>query len=360
MSLEWIPLSALRGQEAALRLLSSLADLPPGEPVPPLLLHGPEGVGKRTAALGLAAALACRARRPGEDPCGRCTGCARVAAADGVTALREGAATSREAPRVYPDIGLVSVPRGRTRISILQARDVILSARERPFELARRVYVIEPADLLTNEAANSLLKILEEPPPTTALVLVTSAPWSLPVTVRSRLQPVRFRALPTPVIREILAERGVPPGEAERRAALAGGSVARALALDPEAHAADRDAWLEILERLAREPSRAAALAVVAGDRWGGSTEEAEAALSLLLALLRDLAALAEDAPPADTVAGERLAPLAPVAARLLGPAFERTVRLDTLRRELATIHRNPRLALEGAVLLVAGHPVLG
>ena len=360
MSLEWIPLSAIRGQEAALRLLRPLADLPAGDPVPPLLLHGPDGVGKRTAALGLAAALACTVRSPGEDPCGRCTGCARVTAADGVTALREGTATSREAPRVYPDVGLVSVPRGRTRISILQARDVILSARERPFELKRRVYVIEPADVLTNEAANSLLKILEEPPPTTALLLVTSAPWSLPVTVRSRLQPVRFRALPAGVIREILEGHGIAPEEAERRAALAGGSVARALALDPETHAADRDTWLEVLEHLARDPARAASLAVLAGDRWGGSTAEAEAALALLLALLRDLAALAEGAPVSDPAAAERLAPLAPLAARLLGPTFERTVQLDTLRRELATIHRNPRLVLEGTVLLLAGHPVLG
>jgi len=360
VSTGWIPLSALRGQEAALRLLRPLADVVPGDPVPPLLFHGPDGVGKRTAALGLAAALACTVRGPGEDPCGRCTGCARVTAADGVTALREGTTTSREAPRIYPDIGLVSVPRGRTRISILQARDVILSARERPFELARRVYVIEPADLLTSEAANSLLKVLEEPPATTALVLVTSAPWTLPVTVRSRLQPVRFRALPRPAIRQILEDRGIPPEEARRRAALAGGSVARALALDPERQAADREAWLEILGRLARDPARAASLAVVAGDRWGGSAAEAEAALALLLALLRDLAALAEGAPPTDPATAEFLAPLAPAASRLLGPTLARTALLDTLRRELVTIHRNPRLALEGAVLLLAGHAIAG
>ncbi len=360
MSLEWLPLSALRGQDAALRLLRPLAERPPGEAVPPLLLHGPEGVGKRSAALGLAAALVCSARGPGDDPCGRCTGCTRVGSADGVTELRAGSAATREAPRVLPDVGLVSVPRGRARISVLQARDVVLSAPERPFELSRRVYVIEPADLLTAEAANALLKVLEEPPPSTLLVLVTAAPWSLPVTVRSRLQPVRFRALPVPVLREILASRGTPPGEAERRARLAGGSVARALALDPARHAADREAWLGILERVAGEPGRETPPAVLAGELWGGSADEADRALSLLLGLLRDLAALAEGAEPVEPEAAERLAPLAPAAARLLGPSLERVEAVETLRRELRTIHRNPRLALEGAVLVLAGHRTAG
>lgn len=351
-------LGALRGQEPACRRLAALADLPAGEPVPPLLLHGPDGVGKRTAALAFAAALACTERGPGEAPCGRCRGCARVSAAEGVTALREGASSTREAPRVYPDVGIVSVPRGRSRISILQARDLILSARERPFELPRRIYVVEPADLLTPEAANSLLKILEEPPPTTALVLVTASPWSLPITVRSRLQAIRFRALPPRVIREILVERGVDPADAERRAALAGGSVGRALVLDPDTIAADRDSWIDLLARIAADPADAAAAAVAAGERWGGSTGQAREALSLLLALLRDLAALAEGAAVPDPGTPSRLASLAGAATRLLGPTFERAREVDTLRRELDTIHRNPRLALEGAVLLLAGYPV--
>ncbi|MDQ7088091.1 MAG: hypothetical protein Q9Q13_09655 [Acidobacteriota bacterium] len=87
-----------------------------------MLFCGPEGVGKRSAALGLAAGLVCR--RGGIDrACGRCPPCQRVLQSRGVTALRR-RSTAQDRAQVYPDIGFVGIPEGKTRISVLQARDV--------------------------------------------------------------------------------------------------------------------------------------------------------------------------------------------------------------------------------------------
>lgn len=346
------PLSGVLGQEAATDALAALAALAgAGDPVPPLLLFGPEGVGKRTAALAFAATLACP-HRAGTDACGRCGPCLRIAAAEAVTALREGA-TAQDAPRSYPDSGLVSIPRGKTRISVLQARDIAQSLSLQPFELTRRIYVVDPADAMTAGAANALLKVLEEPPPYGVLVLVTAAPWALPITVRSRLRPIRFRPLPEAIVERLLVAEGLPPEDAATRARRAAGSLARARALDLDGEAKRLEAWVQILERLgARAP--APPLAVLAGEAFGGSPTEALEGLAVLLAALRDVAAAHAGAPPR-TLSPEAAARLAPAATTLLGPALDRANAVETLRREIVSINRNPRLGVEGAVLALAG-----
>ncbi|MBP7147940.1 MAG: hypothetical protein KBD01_10375 [Acidobacteria bacterium] len=345
------PLSAIEGQPAAVATLQALARRE--GPVPPLLLHGPDGVGKRSAALAFAGALVCRGP-DGTDACGRCAGCARVADAPAVTELREGA-SGADAPRTYPDVGLIGIPSGKTRLSVLQARDIALSMSVRPFELSRRIYIVDPADALTVGAANALLKVLEEPPPFGVLVLVTASPAALPVTVRSRLTAVRFRPLPADVIERLLLARGTAAEEAAARAARARGSVARALALDPEAEAARIEAWTRVLGLLAeRGPAGAAGAAVLAGESLAGSADEAGAALDLLLALLGEIVAAREGAAPS-LLAPDAAARLAPAAGRLLGPALDRALLVEQLRREIVLINRNPRLAVEGAVLALAG-----
>ncbi|RMF73109.1 MAG: AAA family ATPase [Acidobacteria bacterium] len=343
------PLSAIRGQPQAVRVLEALARS--GQPTPPLLLHGPEGVGKATAARALAAALVCRSPR-GADACGRCTGCRRVAEAGAVTRLRARAA-AQAAPEIYPDVGLVGVPQGRTRISVLQARDVIVSLQNAPFELPRRVYVIDPADRMTPSAANALLKVLEEPPAHGVLVLVSASPWALPVTVRSRCRMVRFGLLARDDLVAILREARLDDAEIADRVALAGGSAGAALRLDPAREAGRLDAWCELLDGLARGVP-AGLLAVEAGDRFAGDAGEAEASLAALLSLLRDVSAAAVGAPVRVVPDGtaRRLAASLP---RIAGPALARVGAIDDLRSELHRFNRNPRLAIEGAVLALAG-----
>lgn len=344
-----LALSGVAGQERAVETLRSLV-LDDG-PVPPLLFHGPEGVGKRTTALALAAALVCR-ERDGTDACGACVACRRVAAASAVTALRE-KVTSQDHPVAYPDVGYVSIPSGKTRISVLQARDVTISLATRPYEMSRRIYVVDPADGMTTEAANALLKILEEPPSYGVLILVTSAPWALPVTVRSRMRPVAFRRLPNETVRERLLAAGIPEDEAELRVMVGDGSLGRALATDAEAAASARDAWVEILRRLAASDAPGP-LAVGAAQAFAASAADSAGAIDTLLAVLRDVAAVASGAPPRLLPAGDA-EELATDCDRLLGAAHERPELVERLRADLRIFNLNPRLVVEGSVLALGG-----
>lgn len=253
----------------------------------------------------------------------------------------------------YPDAGLVSVPSGKTRLLVVQARDIALSMSLQPYELPRRIYIVDPADSLTAAAANALLKVLEEPPEFGVLLLVTAAPWALPVTVRSRLLPIRFRPLPEEIVIQILIEEGSDPGEARRRASKAQGSLARARSADPQAEEERLAAWEKILQGLAT-PGEAGPAAVLAGETFGSSAEEAQGALELLLALLRDGVAWAENAPPRTLENGKAEA-LSQRLTALLGPALDRAGLVERLRRDITIFNRNPRLAVEGAVLALAG-----
>src|SRR5262249_58842592 len=130
---------------------------------------------------------------------------------------------------LHPDY-LVVLPDGAF-IKIAQVRQVTARAAYRPHEGRVRVVVLDPADAMNLEAANALLKTLEEPPADTHFVLCSAAPERLPVTVRSRCQRVRFVPLAAAQVAAYLArERGLAAAQAQVVAALAAGSLARALA----------------------------------------------------------------------------------------------------------------------------------
>ena len=122
---------------------------------PSLIFAGPEGVGKRLTATALAQALNC-ARATTRDACGTCPACTRIARG------------------VHADILLVE-PGDSGAIKVDQVREAIDSAAYRPFEGRRRVVIVDEADALMPEAQNALLKTLEEPPPASVFVLITSA-----------------------------------------------------------------------------------------------------------------------------------------------------------------------------------------
>lgn len=344
------PLSAIRDQARVIGALTTMLARR-DDPVPPLLFHGPGGCGKRSTALAFCASLVCLTPRA-TDACGECRTCSRIRDGHEITALRSGS-HSGDTPRQYPDAGFISIPSGKTRVSILQARDIVLSLQQQPYELSRRLYIVDPADSMTPSAANALLKILEEPPAHAVLILVSAAPWSLPITVRSRLTALRFRPLSRETVEQLLASE-MPRREAAARAALSGGSLERALAVDPERHAQQLKLWCDLLARLARG-DRPAALAVNASEAFASDAETARAALEQLLEVLRDIAAAATGS-AARLISDEQAAQLAPLAERCLGPSFNRAVAVERLRSELIVFNRNPRLAVEGAVLALSGH----
>ena|SRR5581483_10713938 len=209
---------AIVGQERALRIVSLAVQS--GRPAHAYLFAGPADVGKQTLALQLAQALNCREADP---PCGQCSSCRRIAEAK------------------HPDVQLVTVltnkeDRRTKNISIAQVREVEQTIALKPYEGGYRVVIIDPADAMNLEAQNSFLKTLEEPPPNTVLILITTREHLLLETIRSRCARVEFGLAPREVIRDLLAERGQAPEQAELLSRLAEGRVGLALA-----YAADSD-----------------------------------------------------------------------------------------------------------------------
>jgi len=192
------------------------------------LFAGPEGIGKRSFALKLAQALLCRAG-PEEalDPCGRCPACVQAVALS------------------HPDLDVVSKPGDKSFLPLeLLIGDKEHRMREglchrigmKPLMGGRKVAIIEDADFLNAEGANSLLKTLEEPPPRSVLILVGTSPTRQLPTIRSRCQLIRFRPLAADLVATILVAQGLvaDAAEAQRLARHGGGSVRRALDLaDP-------------------------------------------------------------------------------------------------------------------------------
>lgn len=176
-----------------------------GEVPHALLFTGPRGVGKSSTARLLAAALFCPAGEP--DGCPSCVKAARG---------------------VHPDLHLVEAEGNAIRIE--QVRDLERELTMKPVEAGRRVAIIDEAQLMNQEAANTFLKTLEEPPPETHIVLVAEGRESLLPTVVSRCREVRFSALGRKDIEDFLVRReGLEAAEAERLARLSGGIFGRAL-----------------------------------------------------------------------------------------------------------------------------------
>jgi len=228
-------LSTVRAQPTAVEILRRA--LASGRVHHAYLFDGPDGVGKERLAFALAQALVCERRAPGTaDACGECRACLRaVPRSDQRTPLHPDVVVLERGLYDPPAIGRRS-PEVQD-ISIDQIRTLVLAhAAFPPLEGRAKVYIVRRAEELSTAAANALLKTLEEPGSRTHFVLLSSAPQALFPTIRSRVQPVRFGALPDVVIADLLAERGIERSQAAAIALLAGGSMTTAFLLsDSEA-----------------------------------------------------------------------------------------------------------------------------
>jgi len=249
-----------------------------------LLFHGPDGVGKRMTAFALAAALNCTGAPA--DGCGECPACRRILKGYGETKLK--GSDAKRAPGHLADV--LYYPPRRRQIRIDQVHDLRREASFRPFEGRRRVFMVDPADRMNREAANALLKTLEEPPASACLglVLLTASPGALPATIRSRCQSYRFAPLAPETLAALLVERGRGAAESERLARVAGGSVGNALAIDLAAHDALRERVLVVLEAGPDADGWLAALGLAA--EAGADAESFEEMGRMLTSVLRDLA----------------------------------------------------------------------
>ncbi|TES81600.1 MAG: AAA family ATPase [Dehalococcoidia bacterium] len=181
----------LVGQDRAVTLLQR--NLERGSVAHAYLLVGPPHVGKMTLALELAQALNCEAAEP---PCGECDPCRKVASGK-----------HADVQVIGLDTGGNSNDKPRAEISIDQVREMQHSSSLPPFEGRHKVFIIDGAELMSNEAANCLLKTLEEPSEGVIFILLTANDSVLPDTVVSRCQRLELRPLPTSQVETTLSER---------------------------------------------------------------------------------------------------------------------------------------------------------
>ena len=157
----------------------------------------------------------------------------------------------------HPD--LISVtPEGRTSITVDQARSIVSAAVRSPLEADTKVFLLEEASLLNDEAANALLKTIEEPIASSRFVLVAESEEDLPATVASRCRTVVFGRVPDAEIVEGLVRQGIEESQATQAARISGGrpGLAVALATEPKV-VAFREAWLSVPDRLTGHPGDA-------------------------------------------------------------------------------------------------------
>ena len=257
------------------------------------LLSGPRGIGKRTLALELARAVNCETAGPGagpalpdltaadEPPCGVCRRCRLIA---------EGK---------HPEVRVVGVQAPHKVIRVADVESIQADAALRPADAYRKVYVIQQAELLHLDAANRLLKTIEEPPPSVMIVLTTVDPEATLETIVSRCQHVRLRPLPTDRLAHELGARGIAPEPAELLAALAEGAVGRALALAADDRVLERRARVldELDGLVGADRVERLTYARTLGDAWTKSPESVRETLQTWLRWWRDVLLVQRSAP---------------------------------------------------------------
>ena len=257
-------------QRAQLRQLLREGRLPHA-----LLFSGPDGIGKKMLGQMLAAAILCGAE---EAPCGHCESC---------RAMRLDS---------HPDYyEVLPESRGKSAkiIRIEQIREMQTIASRYPVLSDCRVVLIDEAECMNEAAANSLLKTLEEPEGQVTFILITSARSSLLDTIISRCMPMAFGMLPLDGMKEALIGRQIPDYEAAELAALADGSLGRAIRLYENGGLMLRDDALTFLEKLS---------AMTMEDVWVQAKTKGELDREKLMEwflylnmLLRDMLVLYED-----------------------------------------------------------------
>ncbi|HEX9531208.1 MAG TPA: DNA polymerase III subunit delta' [bacterium] len=206
------------------------------------LFVGPPGVGRSGAALAFAQLLNCE--RPADgDACGQCHACTLIASGQ------------------HPDVRVVDLDEGKrldpedTTTTGIGIKQILALRREvvfPPFQGKWKVYVFVNAETMTTEAANSLLKVLEEPPERVVIILIAESPVPLLPTVVSRCQLVRFSLIPGPAIERVLIDRyKLPASKVRFVAALSGGQLGRAVEwVTSEEAQQRRETILDLMDRL--------------------------------------------------------------------------------------------------------------
>ena len=335
-----------RVKEALKRMLTS--DRLPGA----LLFAGEEGVGKKRFALEVARALNCRTPKNNEA-CGVCSSCVRTVKLN--YPEREDAEEWTQIIWTdHPDVGLVVAPKRVLRVE--QMRQIEKEANFRPFEGKARVFLVDEADKLNDNSANALLKVLEEPPRTSHLILITARPAMLLPTILSRCQMIRFAPLaPAEIESHLLANKLADSKTAKLRARAAGGSIGRALANDLVTFTSQRKAMLGVLNALVMTNDRAQLLRSAEQLNEAQYKDEFEERLDVLETLIRDAWMLSMGVKPDLLVNADLLSDLEAVSKKLdTSRAADWILQIEDVREALL-VNVNRKVTTDALFLTMAG-----
>jgi DNA polymerase-3 subunit delta' len=347
------PFSRICGQEAARALLTAAVES--GRLAHAYMLAGPEGSGRLSMALDLAACMVCPEEEAGF--CGVCRHCGRIFALNHpdvrLTIPRTAQVTPEDEAslmeaRVADGVTPLRFP-GNTGIGIGQIREIEARLSRKSFEGRGHVEIILDAHLMRRESANALLKTLEEPPDSTLLILTTSYLSGILPTVRSRAHCVRLGSLDPGQVESVILERtSLDAGTARELSMASGGSPGRALAVAARWEGGGESRALALLRSLAEIGDQGGLL-----EMAGGLSREL--GRDGLLALCDDVVCAAQDM--RRVLAGRAPVSHGVESARCFSDAF-----LDRVQESFRTCgsrlraNVSPAMALEAAVLPLGGN----
>lgn len=342
-------LDRLTGNERVKKLLRRILEARriPGA----LLFSGEDGIGKKLFALEIARALNCRSPK-GVEGCGQCPACVRIEKFN-----YPQSSDSDDWKGIiwtdHPDVGMVVAP--KRVLLVEQMRLIEREANYRPYEGKARVFLIDDAEKLNDPSANALLKVLEEPPHTSHIILLSSRPDMLLPTIRSRCQMIRFSPVSPEEIETYLLQNKIARApEARIRARVARGSLGRAISDEFDDYDKQREAMLTVLEALAASGDRIQLLRSAEEINAAPLKDEYEPRLDILETLIRDAWILSLQGPD-DTIVNEDLLPqLKKLSAKLDSrrPA-EWISQIEEMREQLI-VNINRKAATDSLFLTMA------
>jgi DNA polymerase-3 subunit delta' len=315
-----------------------------------LLFTGPEGVGKRQFAIELARRLVCTAPT-GSDACGQCTACKR-AGEFAIPVFEKGDESKQVFFSQHPDVGIVLPFRRNLLIGAI--RELERESHFRPYEASARIFIVDDADKMNDNASNALLKTLEEPAPTTHIILIAEREDSLLPTIRSRCQTIRFAPVAFDEIEKHLIDTcDFSSEDAALAARVSGGSVGRAIQIVPASFRTQRSAMLGVVKAAADDNKREL-LAASEEMADAKNKDEYEEKLGILQSLIHDVWVLVTGA-DVEILNSEIEAELNHVSQQVSSPTLARWLDEIEAMSETFIVNINRKVATDSLFVQMAG-----
>jgi DNA polymerase-3 subunit delta' len=289
------------------------------------IFSGPNAIGKKKLALEFAQALNCENSARLNDSCGNCPSCRKMISGN------------------HPDVYLLETREQFIRIDAIRSIQQMMTFK--PLEGRRRLVIIDDADKMNEQAANALLKTLEEPSDANIIILVTARPYWLPQTILSRCQHVRLSPLTAETVARFLTEKKqMDPSRSGVLALLSAGSIGRALESDNE----DVMVFRSELGRLLSAAGSGDPMTLLSLASFLGQDKKAVMqGLKILSTYFRDALVYKETAGAEMIVNADHLSVVSSLAGRLRGEQILENLSIVEKSGELIEMNVNKSLTLE-------------